>query len=388
MADDQSRKKERILELIDKFRKEEASEKEIREIDRWYDSFSQDEKYRDSLSPAEQMQVRDKLLRRLNQQIYQAGEPERKKFRFNYNWLAAAVIVLAASLGLYQLIGSQEAKENQLVRSDVPPGGNKAVLTLADGRRISLTDAANGQLTEQSGITVTKKEDGQLIYELSQAEAGSGGAPAYNTLSTPAGGQYQVRLPDGTKVWLNAASSLTYPAHFAVLKERQVELSGEAYFEVAPRKDKPFRVKTANQEIEVLGTHFNVNSYGDESSERTTLIEGAVKVTSRTGSALLKPGQEARVKEDIRIREADIETALSWKNGYFRFRGENIKSIMRELSRWYDIEVQYEGAISDEEYNGKISRFKNISQVLKMLEQTKTVHFKVDGRRVTVMEKQ
>jgi transmembrane sensor len=276
---------------------------------------------------------------------------------------AAAAVLLMIGAGLYF---SRPAK-SVYYANDIAPGGNKAILTLANGKRISLADARNGQIT--NGVT---KADGRLRYDTASVTSG------FNTLSTPAGGQYEVILPDGTKAWLNAVSSLRYPASFTGRKERTVELTGEAYFEVVHDKNIPFKVITARQVTEDIGTQFNINAY--EPAIRTTLLEGSIKVNGQ----LLRPGQQALLAGKLTIGAVDTEAAIAWKNGYFRFNNEPITSIMAQLARWYTIEVNYSGRVSAEGFYGAISRNKPISEVLGMLEQTKGVHFKIEGRRVTV----
>ncbi|HEY0176147.1 MAG TPA: FecR domain-containing protein, partial [Pedobacter sp.] len=267
------------------------------------------------------------------------------------------------------------------------PGGNKAVLTLADGSKISLTDAVNGALAEQAGITVNKTKDGQLIYTVSKIRPGTDSA-AYNTIETPKGGQYQVILPDGTSVWLNAASSLRYPAFFTG-NERKVQLEGEAYFEVAKNPAMPFRIVSKGQVAEVLGTHFNINSYQDEPGIKTTLLEGSVRVlNSRSHTAvLLKPGQQSNTAIDgtTTLRNVNPEQYVAWKSGKFIFADANIESIMRQVSRWYNVEIEYKGDISKEKFGGRASRFTNVSELLEILELTDQVHFDIHGRRIIVM---
>lgn len=317
-------------------------------------------------------------------QIYQKlpQAPNRHFFqKYRFITAAASIAFCIGAIALFH----QHAQVNQQL-ADVVPGGNRAVLTLANGKKIVLTSASNGELAKQSGISIRKTHNGELVYTVSAQHHSAG--PEYNTTETPRGGQYQLGLADGTKVWLNASSSLKYPTHFTG-KERQVELTGEAYFEVTHHASMPFKVKTTKAIVTVLGTHFNVNAYHDEPSVRTTLLEGKVRVNalSSNASGILKPGEQATLTGDqIQITPGDTEAATAWKNGYFRFRGEHIASIMRKLSRWYNIDVQYTTTISDEGYYGTISRFKNIKQVLAVLSETGSVHFKVDGRRVTVMK--
>ncbi len=263
------------------------------------------------------------------------------------------------------------------------------MLTLADGTKINLDKAENGEIAHQAGWTISKKEGSQLVYSLvTPGEQPSRGNSLFNVIETPRGGEYQVILPDGTRVWLNAASSLRYPAVFAG-SERRVELRGEAYFEVAHNSKMPFRIKSNHQLVEVLGTHFNISSYADDKIIKTTLLEGsvAVSVGNDIASQNLKPGQQAVVGHtgsSIRIKNVDVEESIAWKNGYFLFNDESIESIMRKVARWYDVDVEYTGKIPSVGFNGTVLKSKNISGVLKILELTKAVHFKVKGRRVMV----
>ncbi|MBC8988004.1 FecR family protein [Pedobacter sp. N36a] len=303
---------------------------------------------------------------------------------------AAASILLVAALALFLYKAFPSGIEGGAVKhaTHISPGGNKAFLTLGNGKRIILTDLENGTFSARNGMKITKTHDGQLVYTITGNQ--HSGRNEYNLIETPRGGQYQVLLPDGTHVWLNAASSLKYPSVFKG-KERKVELQGEAYFEVSKNKKMPFKVISSHQTVEVLGTHFNVNSYSEESENRTTLLEGSVRVEpNRSTGLIIRPGEQSRVKvngkDKINVIEADLEEVMAWKNNYFRFNNEKIESIMRKISRWYDVSVEYHGAISEEEFNGTISRTKNISQVLEMLEDTKSVHFKIEGRRIIVMK--
>ena len=252
---------------------------------------------------------------------------------------------------------------------------------------ISLNDAANGTITRQGNITVKKKNDGMLEYVVSQIATGNMQKPSFNTITTPRGGEYQLVLPDGTKVWLNAASSLKFPSAFTG-KSRDVELTGEAYFEVAKNKERPFRVKFNNSEIEVLGTHFDVKAYKDDEEARATLLEGSIKITKNNEQRILLPGQQATEsdKKGLKISAANIEEAVAWKNGFFIFHDLDIQSIMRTAARWYDIDVNYQGNLTNKQFGGRISKYKNISGLLKNLELTGTIHFTIEGRRVTVIE--
>lgn len=303
---------------------------------------------------------------------------------------AAAAVILAgtALLTWYRSSGSAEsgpsAQNPPALSRPVVPGGNKAYLQLADGSVIVLDTARNGTIRRQQQVQIIKAEDGQLTYDLRGPEAGSGGL---NTISTPRGGQYKVVLSDGTAVWLNAASSLQFPVVFAG-PERKVALTGEGYFEVAPNKAKPFRVAINNVEVQVLGTTFNVKGYSDEGVTATTLVEGSVRIQSKERSATISPGEQASVpagRDHITLSKPDVEGVVAWKNGYFMFSNENIQSIMRQVARWYDVEVAYEGSVTDKNFSGTISRFGQVSEVLHMLELTGVVHFKTEGRKITVI---
>ena len=244
-------------------------------------------------------------------------------------------------------------------------------------------------LANQAGVSNQKTSDGKLLYSFSNSantvSPETKENVIYNKIETPIGGKYQVNLPDGSKVWLNSSSSLRFSALFNG-DTREVELSGEAYFDVSKNKSKPFRVITKDQIVEVLGTQFNINSYSDEGPIKTTLIEGSVKIIYKDKVVLLSPGQQFQPKELVSaVLEADTEEVVAWKEGYFVFKNEDIKSIMRKLSRWYNVEVSYSGDIPEVGFGGNISRSKDISEVLDVLQLTNAIHFKVEGRRITVM---
>ncbi|EDM34733.1 putative anti-sigma factor [Pedobacter sp. BAL39] len=306
--------------------------------------------------------------------------------------------VVAASLfftffsGLYFY---RELIQDPLAEVHIAPADAETVLTLGDGRQILLEEASTGGLAKEAGITVTKNAEGTLVYKA----AGAGAASTYHTVETHKGGGQVLVLQDGSKVYLNASSSLKFPPTFAAKGKRRVELMGEAYFEVAKDPAHPFMVSSKGQELQVLGTHFNLSAYPEDGAVKTTLLEGSVEVFpigDAQGKAgfgqgrkglLLKPGQQSVVTSSAaQLVNANVEEAVAWKNGYFRFNDEPIESVMKKIARWYDIEVDYAGAPTNEGLSGTISRFTDISDVLRMLEKTKVVHFKVEGRRVTVMK--
>lgn len=309
-------------------------------------------------------------------------------------YLSAAAILIFVSFSIFLYIKNPfiiSTKETHITNNDILPGNNEAVLTLADGQKITLNDFKNGEIAEQQGIKIIKSSDGQLIYTLSNSKNISNSL-LYNKIETPMGGQYQVNLPDGSRVWLNSGSYLRYPVNFSN-GERKIEISGEVYFEVAKIEGIPFKVQVGEQTIEVLGTHFNVMAYDDENSINTTLVEGSVKVTNGNQSTIIIPGQQSILKNgEFEVVSVDIDEVIAWKNGFFVFKNENLKSIMRKISRWYDVDVIYQGNIVDKSFGGKISRSRNISELLKILESTGSIHFEIipkssdsNERRIIVM---
>jgi len=311
----------------------------------------------------------------------------------NYSFLkyVAMLAVIISSVALWLVYGT---KDNKVVTSlvadkhtpDVLPGSNVAVLVLSDGKRVSL-DSGAVALQEKDGTQVSGNRGG-LAY--SNDVASDQEEVLYNTLIVPRGGTYNIQLPDGTDVWLNAMSKLRFPVKFGT-KERKVELTGEAYFEVAKNKDVPFKVLTDHQEIEVKGTHFNVNSYPDENFAHTTLLEGSVKVSDPTVPAkswLLSPGEQAQTNKKTGktvLAKVNMKEVFAWKNGYFFLNDEKLESIMAKIARWYDVEVVYEGKLEEQSFLGQIERSKKISSILKLLTLSGNVHFKISGRRVVVM---
>lgn len=339
-------------------------------------------------------QSEDMLRRILQQGEEKAGKSFPLHRRQPVRWIrsAAAVALLAvlsaggyAWYAAYQQRHAGTSDNAAQVSNDIAPGGNKAVLTLANGTSIVLDSSRNGVLAQQGNAQVLKLGSGQLAYETKSPTPETGSGASLNTLTTPRGGEYEITLPDGTRVWLNAASSLRFPTAFAA-GERTVELSGEAYFEVAEDKSRPFNVKVNNMQVRVLGTHFNIMAYNDEASVKTTLLEGAVKISNAGTDALLKPGQQANIdkgRQNIRVQEADLEEVMAWKEGLFHFDGDDLPSIMRKIGRWYDVEISYDGAIPDSHFTGVISRNNKLSQVLEVLELS-GVHFTVEGRVIRV----
>jgi ferric-dicitrate binding protein FerR (iron transport regulator) len=323
--------------------------------------------------------VEDEALKASANRVYEAigfitpfPKPvHRVHFLRNRWWWAAALLIGITTVTWLTYTPAPK----QAIALKIKPGKDVAILTLADGTTITLDSASNGIISQQGNVRITKLPTGELVYT---PEGSNVQETLYNTMTTPKGGQYKLTLPDGSKVWLNAASSITYPAAF-VGKERTVTIKGEVYFEVAKNENMPFHVKANNITVDVLGTSFNIMAYDDEPAIKTTLITGAIKVNGH----LLKPGQQA-VNERI-TDNADIEEAIAWKNGLFEFNQQSIVSIMQQISRWYDVDIQYQGTIKSKTFTGQISRYADIATVLQMMELTGGIHFKVSDRTVTAM---
>lgn len=364
-------------ELLKKHRKGQCTDEEKAWLDSWYLNFKS--------SQAEELSEAD--YKAAEQTIWNNIKPQPQVINIR-KWvnIAAAIVLCFVCAGLYLKLTHKPTVGIPVAGvkpGNIKPGSNKAILILADGRRVALTDTKNGKIAEQSGVSINKAADGKIIYEATASA--SDHAVALNTVETPRGGQYQIDLPDGTKVWLNAASSLTYPAWFTG-KERNVTLRGEAYFEVAKNKSMPFRVQANNVNVEVLGTHFNIMSYTDEHSVNTTLLEGSVKISKGNVQKIIKPGQQAVAVtqgNDIVVDETDVDEAVAWKNGNFNFNGDDIHALMRQISRWYDVNVIYQGKIPHNQFVGTIPRASEIEQVLKVLE-LNHVHVKIKDKTIVV----
>lgn len=279
------------------------------------------------------------------------------------------------------------ARHNQSI---IRPGGNKAYLTMAGGSVVVLNDIKNGEIATQAGVQVSKTKEGLLVYKDNRTAGNKKpdiNEPDQNTVTTPRGGQYQIVLSDGTKVWLNAATALKYPTSFSG-KDRKVELSGEAYFEVAKNATKPFKVVVNGLEVQVLGTHFNVMAYDNEKVVKTTLLEGKVRLFKNGHEAVLKPGEQGVLNNQsslFEVKDVNVDDETAWKNGFFAFNNESIETIMRQISRWYDVDVAFSEKMMRRNFGGSVSRYENVGTVLKALELTGSVHFNVEGRRITVM---
>lgn len=387
-----------FFKLLDKYIAGKATLEEEQQLLNFYGSFNQEESERDMKLDISSLD--DKILNRVMESL--ELEVPNSKNRV-YTWkkfsIAAVLLLTTTTAAFFYTNNSQSPTEEFVeigVKNDIAPGNNKAILTLADGSKISLDDAATGFVASQGNTSITKTEDGQIVYKKNEQGLGSMSgrlaANTVNTIQTPKGGRYTISLPDGSKVWLNSASRLSYPTAFTG-SERKVKLIGEAYFEIAKNKKVPFRVESNNQIVEVLGTHFNINSYENEAYIKTTLLEGSVRIilnsakSSFSDTELLKPGEQSltnSLQSTIRVENTDTEKAVAWKNGYFKFKNTPIEEIMREIERWYDVELVYDGKMPADELTGFISNQVKISSVLNILEQSGGIKFTVKGRKIKI----
>jgi transmembrane sensor len=314
--------------------------------------------------------------------VLPAGKNKTVKLWLKIAAVAAAMAIVCTGVYFFNYKSGKLPGPTTVSVKDVNPGDFGATLTLANGRKISLANASKGEIGRESGMVITKSADGRLVYEINENVSDPN---ASNTLSTARGETYQVRLPDGSVVYLNAASSLTYTPSLIENGKRVVKLTGEGYFEVAKDRQHPFIVKTDRQEVEVLGTHFNISSYADDEVEKTTLLEGSVKLSAAGSSRILKPGQQARLSDGkIQINETDTDLAVAWKNNEFVVQSERIETIMKMIGRWYNVEVIYLGEKTRQRFSGSVSRFDRMSKVLEIVESTGEAHFEVKGRTVYV----
>jgi ferric-dicitrate binding protein FerR (iron transport regulator) len=330
-----------------------------------------------------------KLFKAIHDKISAESKPVRRRVIPLRKIAVAATVMGLLLLSTFLLYNRNTSKETanaevdkRRFKNDVLPGGDKATLTLADGSTVVLDDARNGTLAQQGSSKVIKV-DGKLMYDPANNNSKE---IVYNTISTPNGGQYQLELPDGSLVWLNATSSIHFPTSF-VGKERRVEVTGEAYFEVAKNRDMPFIVTVNGSEVQVLGTHFNVNAYSDEDNVKTTLLEGSVKFVSGTNINMLRPGQQSQLASNGLIKvvsNVDVDEVVAWKNGMFDFDNAGIETVMRQLSRWYDVEIEYKGK-TDDQFIAEMRRNIKLSDALKALELTGKVKFEIQGKKIIVL---
>lgn len=382
---------EEYIKLYQKYIEGKCNAKEVKQLFDYKDDFK--------LLESKEEPGDDLLQARIRTQIeQQIASKKLSVFQSWYKYAAVAVLLLTAGTFLFinheksQLIAQNKVAVTgeavMLPRID----SSTAVLTLADGSIIPLEETGNGLLTEEAGTEIRKVAGGELSYVTSKQTIGN--ANAMNKIAIPRGTTYKITLSDGTKVWLNATSSLSYPANFSGT-ERKVELVGEAYFEVAKNEKIPFKVKTTNTEVEVLGTHFNISAYANDEEMKTTLLEGAVRLSHWGNKKILKPGHQAITSSssaDIKLKEVNGQQALAWKNGYFLFRENSIVEVMKQISRWYNVQIIYEGNVTKKLFGGIYSKSKKLEELLNGLELTGLVKFKIvegvsmEERRVVVMD--
>lgn len=397
----------RVSALITRFLNNDLDEEGKKELANWKDQDEDNRRLFEKMTNEELLfsAVQERyateadIYNRVKQNVAELSQGETGKVvrmqRFSWRKMTAAVaVVLLLAAGAYYWFGLNDKKQiavtdskDNKVKTDKAPGKDGAILQLADGKKIVVDDAANGNLARQGNTDITKK-DGMLSYN---SDNKLNTEVLYNTLTTPRGRQFQLALPDGSKVWLNSASSIRLPNVFSG-KERLVEVTGEVYMEIAKDAAKPFKVLVNGMQVEVLGTHFNINAYKEEAAMRTTLLEGSVKITTLAANGkvtMLRPGQQAQVSGDkvSVINDADLDAVVAWKNGVIVFTQADIKEILRQVSRWYDVDVEYKGEIKVQEMRGKVPRNIPLSDVLTALELSSGLKFTIEGNKVIVQSK-
>ncbi|WP_316792008.1 FecR family protein [Pedobacter frigoris] len=367
-----------LQELLVKYNNSTCSAEEATIVENWYLQWS--------VQPEE---LNESDLVEVKAEVWQEVSREFQIVRTIRLWqragIAAAIALITLSFGIW-LFQSDITDKTKTISyaNDVAPGHRGATLTLANGKKIRLDSMRVGVVDNQSGLRISKTADGKLVYEY---KGSSNSAEEIHTLSTEKGETYQVILPDSSVVWLNAATSLSFSTKLHTNSKRRVTLTGEGYFEVAKDKTHPFIVSSVGQEVEVLGTHFNVSAYSGEQIVKTTLLEGSVRVNANGIQKILTPGTEAvNTGQDINVNEVDATLSVAWKDDKFVFANENIENIMKKVERWYDVEVHYRGAIPLDKFEGTVSRFDKVSKVLSILESTGQVHFEVEGRKIYVFK--
>ncbi|HEY6081847.1 MAG TPA: FecR family protein, partial [Chitinophagaceae bacterium] len=387
----------RLTLAIQKYLSGEATEEEKLQVEQWYESFDassvafaagSSEAINDSTARSLQA-IKEKIAQKRTANI-EKEYPVKSGKRVIPWWhaaAAAAILILVSGITLSLLHKKTNRQQAGIamspspVKKDFKPGGNKAILTLANGQKIVLDSSNNGMLFMQGNAKVVKINSGLLAYDAPQkTESKKQKAEIhYNTISTPRGGQYEVILSDGSKVWLNAASSIRFPTAFTG-KDREVQMTGEAYFEIARNANQLFKVSVRGMMVNVLGTHFNIMAYNDEKTIKTTLLEGSLKVTEGNSALLLQPGQEAQLRQNGEIKlvkDVNVKEALAWKNNLFWFDNDDIQSVMRQLSRWYNVDMIIKGDIPDL-FTGSIPRNISFSKVFEVLQKTGSIHYKIE----------
>ncbi|MCT1523801.1 FecR family protein [Sphingobacterium hotanense] len=392
-----------IKQLFYKFLQDRCSPEELSRLYRYFEMDENEEVLKeiileeldkdiDQRNEVAQEQHLFHLFDQLNEKIQGAREVSLYKRLLGSRWSqVAATIALVAFLAVasYRYM-NPPAPIEKLAKSEMDypqPGSDKAVLTLFNGQQIVLNDAKQDRILKEAGVTVFNAEEGLVVYQVDESvEPQHHNDTQINTISTPRGGQYQIVLADGTKVWLNASSSLEFPSHFSE-DSRKVKLTGEAYFEVAHQASKPFFVQTAESEVEVLGTTFNVMAYPEEKTSQITLLTGSVNINKKSETVRLNPGQQAEITRDtkgIRVHKVDLETIVAWKNGVFLFDGSDLQQVMRQVGRWYNAEVEYQDGVPPVKLTGMVSRKDSLEVLLEILERAGGLDVDVQGNKVMV----
>lgn len=388
--------REEFLQILEKYRKGCATEEEEAFLLAYYELFESGQERTDLKDAGQVRRLKESIKSEIDlratalTEVGSGGSKQRMLYRYAAG-LAAATFLIVSSLYFFESrkpghLAKISPRARVQERGRIVPGSYQATLTLGNGEIVRLNDQQTGLIREQDGVSVQKPENGHLVYKTGKITNA-----ANHTVSTPKGGQYQLTLSDGTRIWLNAATSIRFPAVFSDTI-RSVELCGEAYFEVAHDAGRPFQVRSDGQLITVLGTRFNLAAYSDEPATRTTLLEGKVKVMTtsphgqeRTGEGkILKPGQQSLLTGGLmQIANVDPENSVAWKNGYFRFDKADIRSVMRQIARWYDVEVEYRGKVGADLFAGEIKRDEDIANVLRII-QLNNVDVQVTGRKIIV----
>ncbi|MES2827370.1 MAG: FecR family protein [Bacteroidota bacterium] len=369
--------RQEIKDLIKKYNSGGCSEEEKSLLETWYLQFE----YPELKDLSERERTAD-----LTHIWNSLPINKNKVFQFKPLYRVAAMLFICLFVGLYIYNKNKESNQEQIIQTiaqNLKSGGTKAILTLSSGKQIVLSDSSDGELASQQGASISKTSHGTIKY---LPENTSAKQLVYNVMETPAGGTYEITLSDGTKVTLDASSSIKYPVNF-LGNERNVAVTGQAYFKVSHNAKKPFRVTTKGQTIEVLGTEFNINGYTDDTNLTTTLINGSIKITNQGQIAFLKPGQQSIIKQGssaVNLDLADLETSISWKNGIFKFKRASLQTVMQQFARWYDVEIVYEGSIPNYAITGKVSRNANASQVLQIVSKL-GVKFKKEGKKIVIL---
>ena len=385
--------KKELESILKKYLDGKATPEETNFLEQYYDYLMDQPALSALLSEAENKKIEQRNWQRLSAQMDEPSDsinPRYIPFYAKWRWAAAASIILALGFSGWFFFNNKDDKPHQIVQTGVgsdikPPEENRATITLTNGQTVYLDSAAIGSLAVQGSVRLIKLANGKIAYQTGSEQIID--KPVYNTLTNPKGSRVvDMTLADGSRVWLNAGSSITYPVVF-IEKERTVVITGEAYFEVVPDKTKPFKVTKGQVQVEVLGTHFNVNAYDDEKNIKVTLLEGAVRLKTNEESQILKPGEQAQVSGAINVmKNVDVEAVMAWKDGRFKFSSVDIETIMRQVARWYDIDIEYRGKVEGT-LSGGLARNVNASQLFHVLELTDKVKFDIEGRKVIVTPK-